>query len=141
MDHQQQQIASREDAHVPSTESPSKEDQQQRYTNNDIHNLVEKMFEDIQAVAQGEMQVGLNELRLLEDMNISVSQRYELMHQRAQNIAANIANVKQKYSEFDVYFKQIDEIDNSVTALEKLVKHLDDYTKNLEVQLRPYLSQ
>lgn len=40
---------------------------------------------------------------------------------------------------FKPYFEQISHIESSVDELANIVKYLDQYSKNLEIQLKPYL--
>jgi hypothetical protein len=43
------------------------------------HEKIENFFENISELIKGEMQVGLNELELLEKMNFAVGSKYENM--------------------------------------------------------------
>jgi chromosome segregation ATPase len=138
---QQQQQEEEEEKETTSTtnidkETKEKHAEEQRLL---LSSNVTTMFERITNLIQGEMQAGFNELKLLKNMNDHVAKRYEGMARRSEAIASQIAEMKEQYEKLAPFFKQIDEIDANVTELANIVQYLDKQTKNLELQLKPFL--
>eukprot|EP01080_Neovahlkampfia_damariscottae_P003690 gene3690-6504_t len=83
------------------------------------HKKIENLFENVSELVKGEMQVGLNELELLEKMNFAVGSKYENMAERTSQVKKNLTNLKEEYEKIEPFFQQIDEIEKS-TCIQKI---------------------
>ncbi|KAG2391876.1 hypothetical protein C9374_013361 [Naegleria lovaniensis] len=104
-----------------------------------LEDLTEKMFENFIELLQGEMQAGFNELSLLQQMNAAITKKYEGLNQKTEGVHANLKKMMQLYESLQTCFQEVDSIDISVNELNNIVNYLDVYTKQLELQLKPFL--
>ncbi|EFC50421.1 predicted protein [Naegleria gruberi] len=110
----------------------------QSHTKN-LEELTEEMFSDFIQLLQGEMQAGFNELDLLQQMNGAISKKYENLNGRVDIVHSNLQKMMKLYENLQNNFQEVDAIDQSVSELANVVNYLDHYTKQLELQLKPYL--
>ncbi len=61
-----------------------------------VQHHVSQFFQDVSELIEGEMQVGFNELNLLEQMNQVVSKKYENMNKRATSVTEHLIRMKQQ---------------------------------------------
>ncbi|KAL9654811.1 hypothetical protein ABK040_008604 [Willaertia magna] len=101
--------------------------------------LSDQMFHNFVDLLQGEMEAGFNELTLLEQMNKTISNKYEGLNQQSDEIRMDLQKMRQMYESLQTYFQQVDDIDRATIELATIVNYLDQYTKQLEIQLKPYL--
>lgn len=60
-----------------------------------VHVLTDTMFQDVSLLIKGEMQLGFNDLKLLENMNQTVAKKYENMTGRGQQVKEHVTKMKQ----------------------------------------------
>jgi len=104
-----------------------------------LSELSDKMFTDFIELLSGEMQAGFNELSLVEQMNQAISKKYETMNQRTDGVKNHLQKMMKMYEGLQSSFQEVDQIEGSVNELNDIVNYLDHYTKQLELQLKPYL--
>jgi len=74
--------------------------------------------------------------KLLENMNVVTKEKYGEMTTMAGKLGESMKLLQEKYKTFQPYLEKIDEIDASVTDLEKTVVLLDEYTQRLEEKFK-----
>ena len=109
---------------APSSNSPSKKD--------DLHALCADMFSKIGLYMNSEIDVTVEDYKLLEKMNLAAIEKYEHMHQMAKTTGDNLHSLNQKIVDIQPYLDQIESIEASVLALEQAAYKLDAYSKRLE---------
>jgi biogenesis of lysosome-related organelles complex 1 subunit 2 len=95
-----------------------------------------ELFENVSKYLQGELRATSGDYQLLENINKITKEKYEEMTKIAKGLAEYMNSLQEKYRELQPYLEKIDEIDASVTELEKVVALLDNYTLKLEEKIR-----
>eukprot|EP00026_Physarum_polycephalum_P019736 Phypoly_transcript_21895.p1 GENE.Phypoly_transcript_21895~~Phypoly_transcript_21895.p1 ORF type:complete len:147 (+),score=37.34 Phypoly_transcript_21895:132-572(+) len=119
-------------------EEPQKEETTPEGSANDkskygnVEQLTHVMFENIANYLKGELTATTNDYKLLASMNAVASSKYSEMSEVARGLTSFMKDLQQKYQDFQPYLDKIEEIDTSVTELEKTVVLLDEYSKRLE---------
>jgi biogenesis of lysosome-related organelles complex 1 subunit 2 len=98
------------------------------------------LFTHLAAYLRGELSTTTAEYKLLESMNLVTKEKYEEMTSHAGSLVNNMKALQEKYAAFEPHLKKIDEIDASLTDLEKTLNALDAYTQRLENKFR-YLKE
>eukprot|EP00999_Lentomonas_sp_LEN2_P001293 NODE_2317_length_598_cov_64.133758_g2267_i0.p1 GENE.NODE_2317_length_598_cov_64.133758_g2267_i0~~NODE_2317_length_598_cov_64.133758_g2267_i0.p1 ORF type:complete len:120 (+),score=18.08 NODE_2317_length_598_cov_64.133758_g2267_i0:76-435(+) len=93
--------------------------------------VMDDMFAKLSGVVQGEMQVYMEDLTLLENINKEMQSKYGSMIEQSEQAQANLKDVKAKYEELQPYLRQIEQLDGHITQLETAVKALGEYTTRL----------
>lgn len=65
-------------------------------TEKNTHELVEKLFSNVGDLINGEMQMGISDLELLEKMNKLVERKYEGMQERTNTVKKSMQQVKEE---------------------------------------------
>ncbi|KAL6056524.1 biogenesis of lysosome-related organelles complex 1 subunit 2 [Balamuthia mandrillaris] len=93
-----------------------------------------ELFNNTAEYLQGELLVTSNDYKLLERMNQVMAGKYHTMTQQAAQLVAHMEEQQKRYESFTPYLQHIDEVSESVEELEKTVKLMDEYTKQLEAK-------
>jgi len=99
-----------------------------------LEEKTKEMFENLKVFLNNEFLATTEEYKLLQQMNAVTRDKYLEMTNVASLLTKEMADLQQKYNDFSPYLTKIDEIDASVSELEKAVVLLDDYTKRLEAK-------
>lgn len=107
-------------------------------TDNDpLATAFRKLFDNVASYVLGELQVTGAEYELLEKMNVRASAEYKNYGDFASGLSVFINRLKIKSADLGDLLKHVDEIEQHVAKLEKVVSALDTCTKSLEDRLRP----
>lgn len=93
---------------------------------------VKQMLEKVSEYATLELNGTLSELKCLEQMNRVTAEKYGEFLSVTEGLGALKGQFKEKYKELQPVFKEIEDMDNAVTDLEKATDVLDAYSKRLE---------
>ncbi|XP_076819639.1 biogenesis of lysosome-related organelles complex 1 subunit 2-like [Clavelina lepadiformis] len=104
--------------------------------NSTLNSLCEDMFTKLALYLNGEADATIEDYELLKQMNVATASKYEVMLKIAKNVGDNLHEVNQKFSDLQPYLDQIDQIEESVLALEQAAYKLDIYSKKLEERLK-----
>lgn len=116
----------------------------------EVHSAAQEAFERTKEFVQGQLECSLEDYRALQDMNQVTTQRYQDMHQVAQNISGRLAQLNVKCEcgrgwhtslcladeALRPYLAQVDEIDKCSKELEATVEVLEKYLNSLETRLK-----
>ncbi|XP_050419597.1 biogenesis of lysosome-related organelles complex 1 subunit 2 [Adelges cooleyi] len=111
------------------------------FERNDPHDpnislLSTKMFQKTSDYLLGELDITLEDYKLLETMNKATTQKYASYRQLASDVGNQILELNQKYKLLEPYLAQIDQIEDSVSKLEQAAFKLDSYAKRLEAKYK-----
>mmetsp|Transcript_9843 Transcript_9843/g.14507 ORF Transcript_9843/g.14507 Transcript_9843/m.14507 type:complete len:162 (+) Transcript_9843:32-517(+) len=104
-----------------------------------LKSSIQDLMEKTADVLESEMQNGYNDLILLQQMNKVTGQKYDNLSKKQNQVHEELMAMKHQYEQFQPYLRQLDEIETSVEQFSTMIGHLDEYTKDLEKQLMPYL--
>eukprot|EP00669_Euglena_mutabilis_P001376 TRINITY_DN1172_c0_g1_i1.p1 TRINITY_DN1172_c0_g1~~TRINITY_DN1172_c0_g1_i1.p1 ORF type:complete len:137 (-),score=40.48 TRINITY_DN1172_c0_g1_i1:133-492(-) len=97
---------------------------------------LERAFQQAGAVVQGETELYVRDLQLLQDVNTALAAKYATMCHTGQHVKESLTVLHQKYEDLEPYFAQVEEINRNVEQLEAAVASLDEYTKRLAAALQ-----
>uniref|UniRef100_A0A915JI53 Uncharacterized protein n=1 Tax=Romanomermis culicivorax TaxID=13658 RepID=A0A915JI53_ROMCU len=83
----------------------------------------------------------LEDLKLVEDMNNVVTNKYTYMTGLSGDMCNGLVDVNGRYSDMQPYLAQIDEIESGIKNLEIAACTLDAFVRNLDSDIQPYLAQ
>jgi len=98
--------------------------------------MTQIMFTAMAEYVKGELNVTVEDFKLMEAMNKVTQDKYTEMTAVTKALQTFMQELQKKYQEFQPYLEKIDQIDSSVTELEHSVQMLDDYTKRLEEKFK-----
>eukprot|EP00475_Leptophrys_vorax_P007307 TRINITY_DN14625_c0_g1_i1.p3 TRINITY_DN14625_c0_g1~~TRINITY_DN14625_c0_g1_i1.p3 ORF type:complete len:123 (-),score=26.20 TRINITY_DN14625_c0_g1_i1:125-493(-) len=81
---------------------------------------------------ESELRVATESYRYLGELNIAAAGTYENVLTRARSMSSSLQEIQQAYDKFQPYLNQIDELEHSISMLEKTVARLDTYTEDME---------
>eukprot|EP01089_Gocevia_fonbrunei_P020131 TRINITY_DN7392_c0_g1_i1.p1 TRINITY_DN7392_c0_g1~~TRINITY_DN7392_c0_g1_i1.p1 ORF type:complete len:165 (+),score=39.42 TRINITY_DN7392_c0_g1_i1:39-533(+) len=113
-------------------EKQRKRDGKQQKHQDKLAKLSEDMFKNVSEYVQGELLATSQDYKLLEKMNQRTKVKYAGMTHTTVEMTEFMKTMQQKYESFTPHLQQIDEIDQNVAELEKVVMMLDAYTLKLE---------
>jgi len=102
----------------------------------DLINSTQTLFRTLSDYLRGELMATSEDYKLLENMNVVTKDKYGEMTSMAAKLGESMKLLQEKYKTFQPYLEKIDEIDSSVTDLEKTVVLLDEYTQRLEEKFK-----
>jgi len=124
------------DAGAASTNAPSKMEAEavtrQQQQQQELAEQTRVMFQHVSTYLRSELSATGEDYKLLEIMNKTATEQYKEMNRLAQGFVTQMQDLDQKYEELRPYSAQIDQVEASVTELEKVVEQLQQYTKRLE---------
>ncbi|XP_073156537.1 biogenesis of lysosome-related organelles complex 1 subunit 2-like [Henckelia pumila] len=94
------------------------------------------LFTSVSNMIKGDLQGTNDLLKLLEKMNIRVSEEYTGFGDVASGLRVYVEQLKSKSNGFDQYVQQIDSIEQQVTEFEAVVSMLDKYVSLLETKMK-----
>jgi biogenesis of lysosome-related organelles complex 1 subunit 2 len=94
------------------------------------------LFNNLSNYLQSELLITSDDYKLLYQMNVLTKEKYVDMTKMTAQLATGMTELQAKYKAFQPYLAKIDEIETSVSELEKTVLALDDYTKKLEAKFQ-----
>ncbi|BFZ17966.1 hypothetical protein BsWGS_21004 [Bradybaena similaris] len=98
----------------------------------DVVELCREAFQKTAEYLRGELDGTIEDYKLLEKMNQLTMSKYSEMKHIALSISGALNDLSDKYKSLQPYLEQIDQIEESVTALEQAAYGLDQYSKRLE---------
>ncbi|KAF3914402.1 hypothetical protein ABW21_db0206094 [Orbilia brochopaga] len=102
---------------------------------------VQTVLSSLENLIEADSSAILGDLDLLHKINEAARERYKAMTDAATGLENDSDYLRGKYAELKKYTKQVDEIDERVGDLEKLVKELDEWCSELEVKVKRLSSQ
>ncbi|KAI5800028.1 biogenesis of lysosome-related organelles complex-1 subunit 2-domain-containing protein, partial [Geopyxis carbonaria] len=85
----------------------------------------------LENLIQLDTEATVGDLDLLVNVNKHAAERYRAMADAAVGLETDAEYLKTKYAEVNKYIKQVDELDERVGDLEKIVKELEEWTGEL----------
>lgn len=101
-----------------------------------INNLSDDLFKKTAEYVKAELEVTLDDYKLLEDMNKATAAKYRAMSGLSENVAASINNLNHSYEQLTPFLDRIDALDDKVAKLEELAYAVDSYSKRLETRFK-----
>jgi biogenesis of lysosome-related organelles complex 1 subunit 2 len=98
----------------------------------DVVDLCREAFRKTAEYLRGELDGTIEDYKLLEKMNQLTTNKYSEMKHIALSISGALNDLSDKYKSLQPYLEQIDQIEESVAALEQAAYNLDIYSKRLE---------
>ncbi|KAH9519779.1 biogenesis of lysosome- organelles complex 1 subunit 2 [Bulinus truncatus] len=98
----------------------------------DVVELCRESFQKTAEYLRGELDGTIEDYKLLEKMNQITMNKYSEMKQIALGVSGALKDLNDKYNSLQPYLEQIDQIEESVVALEQVAYNLDQYSKKLE---------
>eukprot|EP01122_Echinamoeba_exundans_P017157 TRINITY_DN8948_c0_g1_i1.p1 TRINITY_DN8948_c0_g1~~TRINITY_DN8948_c0_g1_i1.p1 ORF type:complete len:164 (+),score=53.64 TRINITY_DN8948_c0_g1_i1:563-1054(+) len=99
-----------------------------------------ELFDHLGAYLKGELLATSDDYKLLEQMNQVAKSKYEDMTTMAATLVRHMQELQDKYQKYQPYLAKIDEVESSLTELEKTCLLLDEYTLKLENKFK-YLKE
>eukprot|EP00301_Raphidiophrys_heterophryoidea_P021606 c5985_g1_i2.p1 GENE.c5985_g1_i2~~c5985_g1_i2.p1 ORF type:complete len:127 (+),score=35.47 c5985_g1_i2:28-381(+) len=110
--------------------------QARQQTQPDPHTSTTELFGTLCKIVETETDIALEDYKALEEMNSLASTRFSDMRRQAVDVKESFTTLRAKHNHLQRYLDEIDTLDTNVQELEKLTKHLDDYTKQLESKFK-----
>ena len=101
-----------------------------------INSLSDNLFQKTANYVKAELEVTLDDYRLLEAMNKSAAEKYRSMSGLSENVAQSVSELSSSYEQLTPYLEKIDALDEKVTRLEELAYAVDSYSKRLETRFK-----
>nr|XP_046916693.1 biogenesis of lysosome-related organelles complex 1 subunit 2-like [Dermatophagoides farinae] len=99
-------------------------------------NCSEELFGNIKNYITSEIELTLEDYKLLETMNNFTMEKFQGMTQIAQQIQEENRDLNDRYRKLLPKLEIIDKLDRKVTRLEKMAYAIDAYSKRLEKQYK-----
>ncbi|KAK6535374.1 hypothetical protein TWF694_001835 [Orbilia ellipsospora] len=97
---------------------------------------VQTVLTSLENLIEADSSAILGDLDLLYKINEATREKYKAMTEAAMGLETDGEYLRGKYAELKKYTKQVDDIDERVGDLEKLVKELDEWCSELEVKVK-----
>ncbi|KAK6345510.1 hypothetical protein TWF718_007424 [Orbilia javanica] len=97
---------------------------------------VQTVLSSLENLIEADSSAILGDLDLLFKINEAARERYKAMTEAAVGLETDSEYLRGRYAELKKYKKQVDDIDERVGDLEKLVKELDQWCSELEVKIK-----
>ena len=101
-----------------------------------LQTLCTDMFMKISQYMNSEIDITLEDYKLLEKMNALTMEKYDDMLEMAKGTGNNLHSLNQKLSDLQPYLDMIETIERKVIALEQAAYKLDAYSKRLEERFK-----
>lgn len=101
-----------------------------------IDKLTDELFEKTSEYVKAELEVTLDDYRLLEEMNIRTSEKYSQLRGLSDQLKDSLQDLEKNYFRIIPYLEKIDSLEQKVTRLEELAYAIDSYTKKLEARYK-----
>eukprot|EP00823_Brevimastigomonas_motovehiculus_P003825 TRINITY_DN2397_c0_g1_i1.p1 TRINITY_DN2397_c0_g1~~TRINITY_DN2397_c0_g1_i1.p1 ORF type:complete len:234 (+),score=75.61 TRINITY_DN2397_c0_g1_i1:79-702(+) len=101
-----------------------------------LEQQVRDMFAKLTQYMKGEIDVSMEDYRLLEQLNLIAGNKYKDMADKAEEFVVVVDSIAAKYNALKPFLSQIDDLDTKTGHLEQVVKQLDTYTEQLDGQFR-----
>ncbi|KAF3110139.1 hypothetical protein TWF706_000876 [Orbilia oligospora] len=105
-------------------------------TQNHPTTAVQTVLSSLENLIEADSSAILGDLDLLHKINEAARERYKAMTEAAVGLETDSEYLRGRYAELKKYTKQVDDIDERVGDLEKLVKELDEWCSELEVKIK-----
>nr|XP_027200310.1 biogenesis of lysosome-related organelles complex 1 subunit 2-like [Dermatophagoides pteronyssinus] len=99
-------------------------------------NCSEELFKNIKNYITSEIELTLEDYKLLETMNNCTMEKFQGMTQIAQQIQEENRDLNNRYQQLLPKLEIIDKLDRKVTRLETMAYAIDAYSKRLEKQYK-----
>jgi len=106
-----------------------------------LSRLATKAFEKTSSYITHELNISLDDYKLLEDMNRATISKYADMMQISENLATSSVQLKEKFENLIPYLEQIDDIEQTVNKLEDCAYQLDAYSQKLELKFNNLINK
>eukprot|EP01060_Flectonema_neradi_P003153 TRINITY_DN1200_c4_g1_i1.p1 TRINITY_DN1200_c4_g1~~TRINITY_DN1200_c4_g1_i1.p1 ORF type:complete len:114 (+),score=34.66 TRINITY_DN1200_c4_g1_i1:40-381(+) len=93
---------------------------------------IEDLFKGLGEIAQREVSINEDDLKLLGNVNNLLLKKYSDMSERSDSLQEAMITMLKEYQELQPYFAQIDSLEISLSQLEGVVDQLDAYSAALE---------
>ena len=93
---------------------------------------VARFYQQVERLAECEMKVLAEDWTFLGEVNAMHAAKYSDLCRDADDVLRAVSDVKGKIAELPEYFKLIDDLDGSLSALESAAVKLDQYSRALE---------
>eukprot|EP00299_Pterocystis_sp_00344_P007637 c2561_g1_i1.p1 GENE.c2561_g1_i1~~c2561_g1_i1.p1 ORF type:complete len:154 (+),score=35.18 c2561_g1_i1:42-464(+) len=94
------------------------------------------LFSSVHELVKGEVDVALEDYKALQEMNGLAAAKYADMRRQAVDVRETYGTLRVKHTQLKSCLDDIDLLDSHVTELEKLTKHLDEYSRQLEIKFK-----
>ncbi|EPS45015.1 hypothetical protein H072_1009 [Dactylellina haptotyla CBS 200.50] len=112
------------------------------YSGNHPSSAVQTVLSSLENLIEADSSAILGDLDLLYKINEAARERYKSMTEATMGLETDGEYLRGKSdAELKKYTKQVDDIDERVGDLEKLVKELDEWCSELEVKVKRLGSQ
>lgn len=121
------------DTHSPVTEErpPS-----ESTSDANVRALTAELFSKTRTYVQAELELGLSDYRLLEQMNRQTAAKYAEVRSVADDLSKSLTDLEVNYSRVAPFLDKIDVLETKVARLEELAYSVDNYSKRLEHRLK-----
>jgi len=99
---------------------------------------MQQLFSSVGETLRAEMQLHFNELQFQSDVNSLASKEYENVMEKTDEELDNLKQLRKEFEGVIPFLQEIDEVESEVGEMQRAVKMLDKYTRDLEHQLKPY---
>ncbi|KAJ1922096.1 tRNA(Ser) Um(44) 2'-O-methyltransferase [Tieghemiomyces parasiticus] len=87
-------------------------------------------------VVRGEFLVAAEDLRLIEEINVTTREKYDSLASTVQDLLVSAAKAQQTYSEMDTYIDQAELVTQQIAELEEMAQQLDAFSRQLDLKFQ-----
>ncbi|KAJ1920491.1 tRNA(Ser) Um(44) 2'-O-methyltransferase [Tieghemiomyces parasiticus] len=87
-------------------------------------------------VVRGEFLVAAEDLRLIEEVNVTTREKYDSLASTVQDLLVSAAKAQQTYSEMDAYIDQAELVTQQIAELEEMAQQLDAFSRQLDLKFQ-----
>lgn len=97
-----------------------------------MQQLSDDLFQKTSDYVKAELEVTLDEYKLLEQMNGATATKYSEMRTRSEQLKQSLLDLETNYARIIPFLEKVDGLEKKVVQLEELAYAVDNYSKRLE---------
>lgn len=101
-----------------------------------VSNLTKELFRRTSDYVQAELEVTLDDYKLLEQMNRKTALKYSQVKDVADGLNISLNDLEVNYARVMPYLDKVDVLEKKVSRLEELAYSVDNYSKRLEAKFK-----
>lgn len=101
-----------------------------------VQQLTEDLFDKTSDYVKAELEVTLDEYKLLEEMNRTTASKYSDLRARCHQLKGSMLDLETNYARIIPFLEKVDGLEKKVGQLEELAYAVDNYSKRLEARCK-----
>lgn len=97
-----------------------------------IERLTDDLFQKTSDYVKAELEVTLDDYKLLEQMNRATAAKYSELRGQSEEVKKSLADLDANYARMIPFLEKMDGLEKKVVRLEELAYAVDGYSKRLE---------